>query len=428
MRRNNMFYEPLKKGSATIAIVDGYSVGSCYAPLLNKLGYRCIHVQSSPNVLAFYAAAFSPQIYYKNIVYTGQNLQFILDELKDNDIKYVIVGTESGVELADLLSESLGLLTNGTKRSEARRNKFKMIEALKERKLKTVEHFKSSDLSEILIWANQLAKWPVVIKPLRSSATEKVFFCHSTADITRAFEKIINTKNLFGDENLEVLAEAYLDGTQYLVNMVSVQGQHVLSDLWEMVKKVLPNASVVHDYLRLLPCSFHLKNELVSYTCDVLDALEIQNGPSHNEVFWTKDGSILVEMAARIMGAVNPNQVVQCIGRSQRELALASYLQPERFMDTDKADYNLKKHFWVKFLISNQSGYVKKINCLDEIRSLASFVDMSLNVKSSGFLVKTIDLLTAPGIINLCHEDEDVIRKDYEKIVLLEQEMFEVCK
>jgi len=43
----------------------------------------------------------------------------------------VLAGAETGVELADQLSELLGLRSNGTGHSEERRNKFAMGEAVR---------------------------------------------------------------------------------------------------------------------------------------------------------------------------------------------------------------------------------------------------------------------------------------------------------
>ncbi len=42
-----------------------------------------------------------------------------------------MAGTETGVELADQLSELLGLRSNGTSLSEERRNKYAMGEAVR---------------------------------------------------------------------------------------------------------------------------------------------------------------------------------------------------------------------------------------------------------------------------------------------------------
>lgn len=421
-----MFHEPLKKDNTVFAIVDGYSTGRFFAPCLNNLGYQCIHVQSTAEIPDEDITTFMPQDYMLNLVFTGSNLQDIVDKLKKYNIQYLLVGAESGVEFSDLLSEQLGLITNGTAKSEARRNKFKMIEALKEKKLQSVEHIKSDKLSEISAWCLKQGSWPIVIKPLKSAGSEHVFFCNSINEIADAFNQIFGNNDSYGKKNLEVLAETYLDGTQYLVNMVSVQGKHILSDLWVLVKKEIPGGREVHDYQRLLPSSFHLKDQLIEYTCNVLDALEIKHGASHNEVFATKNGPTLVESASRIMGAINPYFISECVGRSQLELTLASHLQPEKLTEADMQDYKLKKYLWAKMLISSQSGIVKKINFLDEIKALPSFKGISLYTDLGQRVEKTVDLVSIPGIVYLCHEDEQVIQNDYEKISILEQEMFEV--
>lgn len=422
-----MFYEPLKKGHATIAIVDGYSIGRFFAPRLNALGYRCIHVQSSPQIPPIYSSTFNPHDYIHNMIFDGSNLESLMEELKKHNVNLIIVGTESGVNLADLLSEKMGKITNGYRKSKARRDKFEMLQVLKEHQISTPKYIKSSDLEEVVQWASHLSLRPVVIKQLKSVGTDKVFFCYSEKEIVHALHKIIGSRDALGNMNSEVLAESFLDGAQYLINMVSVKGHHILSDLWKMATKVLSGASVVHDYLQLLPSSFHLKKSLVTYTRRVLDALEIRYGASHNEVFWTQSGPVLVEMAARIMGCVHPNLISQCIGRGQLELMLASYLQPERFSaESDMQDYSLKKHLLVKFLISHQSGLVKKIKFLDKIRALPSFISIQLNTAVGETVSKTIDLFTNAGLVYLCHEDEKVVKQDYEAISSMESELFQV--
>lgn len=423
-----MFYKNIKKSNVVTAIVDGYSIGGFFAPELSKLGHRCIHVQSSTEIPSIYKNKFASQDYEKNIIFTGHNLRSVVNQLKELGVKYIIAGAEPGVELADLLSEKLGLLTNGTKLSSARRNKFEMIEALKRHDLATAEHVKSRRVEDIIDWARKQTSWPIVLKPLKGAAAEKTFFCHSQEDITHFFGKILDTRDIFGNKNTEVLAESYLDGPFYQVNMVSVNGQHILSDLWILVKKRADGTNgttLVSDYQQLLPSTHYLKEDLVKYTRKVLDALGIKHGASHNEVFVTKKGPTLVESGARIMGVINPHLIAECVGRSQLELTLASYIQPGRLNKPDLRDYNLRKYLWTKMLISNQSGIIKKIKFLDEIKSFPSFAGMSFNVEVGKPVVKTVDLVTIPGVVFLCHENEEVIKKDYSRITSIEKTMFE---
>ena len=60
-------------------------------------------------------------------------MQFLIDQINDLtlNVRAVFAGAETGVELADQLSEVMNLRTNGTAHSEERRNKFAMGEAVR---------------------------------------------------------------------------------------------------------------------------------------------------------------------------------------------------------------------------------------------------------------------------------------------------------
>ena len=66
-------------------------------------------------------------------VFSDEALQFLMDQINDLtlNVRAVFAGAETGVELADQLSEAMNLRTNGTAHSEERRNKFAMGEAVR---------------------------------------------------------------------------------------------------------------------------------------------------------------------------------------------------------------------------------------------------------------------------------------------------------
>ncbi|MEM7173970.1 MAG: hypothetical protein AAF380_01785, partial [Bacteroidota bacterium] len=93
-----------------VVIVDGYSTGRYLAPAFSSRGYTCIHVQSHKFVPDILLKTFQANHYLFNIV--SSNLEEILQKLKDYDVKCVVVGSESGVKLANKLSYRLGLPHN----------------------------------------------------------------------------------------------------------------------------------------------------------------------------------------------------------------------------------------------------------------------------------------------------------------------------
>ena len=228
-----------------VAIVDGMGIGRYYSPEFKKHGYSCVNIQSSVVIPDAYKSSFLLNSYIDNLIFTENNLEEIVAKLQQYNVEYVIPGSEPGVELADLISYKMHLpTTNLIDDSEARRNKFKMIEALKAHGLQTAEHVKSSKAKDIIKWAKKLNNWPIVLKPIKSAFTEGVYFCSNEAEIESRFNSIKNSINVYGDKNKEILAESYLDGEQYLVNVVSFNKQHMLSDLWICKKQSMGEYSL----------------------------------------------------------------------------------------------------------------------------------------------------------------------------------------
>ncbi|MBN1684256.1 MAG: ATP-grasp domain-containing protein [Gammaproteobacteria bacterium] len=408
----------------TIAvIVDGYSGGNTFAARIKKRGIECVHIQSQGKPHKIYTATFCPADYIENIVYRG-DLNEIIQKLEKYQVKCVIPGQELGVELADQLSERLGVLSNGTVLSEARRDKYKMIEAVRKHGLKTARQIISNDLEEIYRWVDDLGQWPVVLKPIKSCSTDLLAFCYSKSQVKKAFDRILNNPTYFGIKNEVVLAQSFLKGTEYIVNCVSFEGQHFLSDLWMYKKKYIKGAALVYDYVRLLPFEYEHQQVLFEYTKGVLDALGIQYGASHTEVMLTDSGPILVECAARIMGTINQDYIGEAIGSCPAELTIDAYLNPKKFLKEASKPYKLKHYLLIKLMISYVSGTVKSIEHLDEIRKLPSFREIHLKPSPGDIIKKTVDLITSPGLIVLFYDDEKIVLNDHRKIAQLEKTMF----
>lgn len=70
----------------------------------------------------------------------------------------VLAGIEIGVELADELSEALGLRTNGTALSPAWRDEYRMVEAVRPAGLRAAHQLTTADESELLAWYAKLCE------------------------------------------------------------------------------------------------------------------------------------------------------------------------------------------------------------------------------------------------------------------------------
>jgi hypothetical protein len=147
LEKTTLFHvEPVFKRSSNlsglnaVAIVDPFSTGAVLASDLTKLGYKVIAVYSSNleqlgNLQGLVPTGLS--LSFESIILFDKDINVIIENLNiaatqaNSSIVAVLAGAETGVELADQLSEKLSLRTNGTAHSEERRNKYAMGEAVR---------------------------------------------------------------------------------------------------------------------------------------------------------------------------------------------------------------------------------------------------------------------------------------------------------
>ncbi|WP_327303179.1 ATP-grasp domain-containing protein [Streptomyces sp. NBC_01298] len=202
-------------------MVDAYTRGNHLPPAFARLGVYVVHVQSTTELMT---SMRPPDLTaYRAVVPHGTPAETAA-RLAEFEPICVVAGQEPGVELADELSELLGLPGNGTALSRARRDKYEMIETLRRAGVRCADQLKSGSAEEIVAWAEQRGAYPVVVKPLSSAATEGVAVCRGPVEIRKAAEAVLGTVNIFGERNDEVLVQPFLDGEEYMVDFVSYGG------------------------------------------------------------------------------------------------------------------------------------------------------------------------------------------------------------
>merc|ERR1719221_1561782 len=99
--------------------------------------------------------------------------------------------------------------------------------------------------------------------------------------------------------------------------------------IWVYDKRPANGAAFVYYGMVPLEANSPIAHELILYVRRVLDALGIQNGPTHGEVIMTDDGPCLVEMNCRAAGAdgcLLPIQRALTGGVSQVDATLDAFL------------------------------------------------------------------------------------------------------
>lgn len=402
-----------KRYIGAAVVVDGYSTGARLAPRFAAAGLPVVHVQSSPSLPEFYLRAFRAGDFVENVIHEG-DLEATATRLAAHEPAFVVVGAEPGVPLADALSERLGLPSNGSAQSAARRDKNAMSEALRAAGLRTAEALKTADAGAAVAWANGRGGAPVVVKPLDSAGTDGVSICHDAAAIEAAFAANLGRPNALHGANEQLLVQELLEGTQLFVNSISWDGVHHVSEIWRD-NKLRAGANFIYDYEELLPRHGSQQDQVVPYVEAVLDALGIRFGPAHTEVMLTATGPVLVESGARMHGSV-PDEIVDRCTPSHQTLTAEAYLDPKSVARRARQPYELAAGAYCVMLISRHEGRIVDDAGMREIEALPSFAGTISMLGPGDQLKKTVDLFSCPGIIYLVDPDRDRLKADYDRI------------
>lgn len=336
-----------------------------------------------------------------------------------------IAGGEAGVDMADLLSEKLGVMSNGAQGDFAnRRDKKVQQELVRERGMRAVRQASGEKFEEVEAFL-KTEKFPVVLKPTDSAGSDGVKLCATFEEAKEHFEHLLTVEAVNGGYNTEVLCQEFLRGKEYVVDCVSRNGVHKVAMVWVYDKR--PSNGSEFVYFGLLPVdpTSEEAKALIPYNFGVLDALGMAHGPSHGEIIITKDGPCLVEMNCRAHGADGnwaPLARALTGGYCQIDAAAAAYLDEEEF---DKVPHvppsPLQAHGQMVYFVSYSKGKVKSTPGFDVVKKLPSFQFLSPSASTGSQVTYTIDLITCPGSCVMMNNDGAVLEKDIEFIRYLEE-------
>ena len=325
-----------------VGIVDPFSTGAALAAEIAKEGFKIIAIYSSDLDKLGNLQNLVPEglnLSFDSIVGYNSNIEILSAEIRKvaPRVVAIVAGAETGVELADKLSSHFGLRTNGTTQSEARRNKYVMGETIRAAGIRAVKQLQAQTWGEISTFLHEWQPDPyrVIVKPMDSAGSDDVTLCRSEEEVQRAFGHILGKVNGLGLVNNSVLVQEYLEGQEYVIDMVSRDGEHKLVAIWEYDRRVSNAASFVLFGQRLMIMSDHpeIYHQLYEYQKKVLTALGIRNGPSHGEVKWFKGEPVLVEVGSRCHGIEGAWMPVadHVLHYNQVGASVASYFSDDTF-------------------------------------------------------------------------------------------------
>jgi biotin carboxylase len=254
-----------------------------------------------------------------------------------------------------------------------------------------------------------------IVKPLRSAGTDGVHVVDDAEAAAEAAAELLRARTIYGHGNSTVLVQQYLDGDEYMVNCLSVDGHHTVTEVWRSVKVQIGSAPV-YDYTELVPAEDPEVRAVVRYVGAVLDALGTRWGPSHTEVILTGQGPLLVESAARPQGTIDVSAVTRATGRNPVVDAVHAMIDPELYAAGPPTAPVRRAARGVSF-ICPATGRLRKDLDWARVRALDSFHSLLAPAGRAGeYVTRTCDLFNRPGAVYLVHDDPAVVARDHAAI------------
>ena len=323
--------------------------------------------------------------------------------LSGSDVACVIAGTEFGVPCADELSRILGLPGNDPSTTRDRTEKLCMHMALERAGLRSIRTSRIDSAEDLeRFWKGT----PVVLKPSRSGGTVGFHLCRTLDECIEALGEIDGSVDWVGGGDNVAIAQDFIEGPEYIVNTLSRDGVHRVTDMWAYHKQNV-GIGMAYDCAMTVTDPSPIEEAVASYAVDVLRATGMENGPAHIEVKSDKEGPVLIEINARPMGgAFTRESLDRTLGHHITDLALRSAVDPG-FISTLPEGIPPLREFILKVMIVHEDRYVDTGPLYEVVRGFRSFNRIVCPFRQGErvFVRKTEDLELSPASVELIQPD-----------------------
>lgn len=404
------------KGILRVAVIDGYSSGRHLAKQLANSGVACVHVRSKSWLPEYLEHSFDPADYEFDLGYQP-DLAAVVARLGGLGIRQVVPGTETGVLLADAIAAELGLPGNDLATGPARRSKFAMAQLLAESGLNAPRSALVGDAGEAVAWFRASGLASVVLKPVDSAASDRVFFCDTEAQVRAAASEILSSDNVFGDTNRAAVIQEALAGPELYVNTVSIDGVHHIVETWQYRKGRTADGMPMFDFEEPADLGAPATQAVHAYVGRALTALGIRTGAAHSEVVLTERGPVLIDPGARLGGGVLPWVAEKIIGYSHASVYADSVADPAA-VSARAAEFPRPWPQPIRYvsLINRHPGVAAELDWVNRLEDLPSCIAVSTGLSPGTALAQTSTLLSSPGFVYLSADSQQAVEADYHRI------------
>ncbi|MED0968600.1 ATP-grasp domain-containing protein [Bacillus paramycoides] len=227
------------------------------------------------------------------------NIITIIDKLKKNGkiIKGIFSFVDPFVYLAACLSQKFCSNIVSTKAIHQMENKILTRNVLGNLSISlNYSVYKPTKSLSDFVKGTKNIKFPLVVKSPKSSGSKDVLLVKNKKQLITSMETLLTKL-----PNEEILLEEYVDGPQYLVEILVHNGKvHIIAVIEQEI--TLFERFIVTGYSLLGQINNKLYCSLLSTINSVIQAFDMQNGACHLELRRTNEAWKLIEINPRISG------------------------------------------------------------------------------------------------------------------------------
>jgi len=235
----------------------------------------------------------------------------------------VLAVDDSGVELAAMLSERLGLPGNPAQAVRRVRDKLAFRRLLREREFLCPEfHHLPTDEDPRKLFPE--LKFPVVVKARRLSGSRGVIRADDSAELVRAvtWVRAIQSRADRDAQELGLIIEDFIPGREYALEGTLNRGELTTLALFDKPDPL--DGPYFEETLYVTPSRLPgpLQDRIHREVARVCRCAELTDGPVHAEVRINDQGVWILEVAARSIGGLCGRVLTHFLGMSLEELIL----------------------------------------------------------------------------------------------------------
>ena len=281
----------------------------------------------------------------------------VVDICKKENIQGILCATESALYDTACIASKLGLVCNSVEVAKNVTNKFYVRSNTNDLQfIKTPKYFIVCNDNNFDI--DQIKKYPVIIKPVRSTAKKGITVVYSVNEVEAALDYARSSVT----NNDGVLIEEFLaDGDEYSVESLSFNGKHRVIQITNKISSGPPHC-IELEYHQGDVLNDDMYSKVVSAINELLTKLEITFGPCHTEIKIIGDKIYLIELNARMGGGGISYPLTEL---STGYPYISAILLCSLNIFLNPVDYDGRKRFAGIYYVVKQNEYLKSIldNC-----------------------------------------------------------------